>query len=148
MSTRYLNLTGEDVCPYCEPGQAGPSGLVHVSTTPKGMVEYGPCPHCEAGERVERRRWRRGYWQGRPADLARPKPFTDVNRLPNSKKGEFIDIPPGATVELSPRENYLRTLLLTARYEGEKVDPAVGIDIGSGERRRLLVEHELAKVGS
>jgi hypothetical protein len=148
MSTRYQNLTGRDVCPYCEPGKSGPTGLVHVATRSKdGMAEYGPCPHCEAGERVESKLWRNGYWQGRPPDVAKGKAVSARARIPFSRRDVFVDFTPGEVVELSQGENYLRARLLMLRYSGRKdIDPAVGIDIGSGERRRALVERELAKV--
>jgi hypothetical protein len=164
---RTKNLTGTEFCAYCEQGADGSGpvethtwvdrhgnrqkarigpGLVIVSyrTAPTGyqIPEYGPCPHCEAGAAAEDKNWPRGYWQGRPADLPRPRQTIEYTR---GHADEFVDLPPGATVELSPRENHMRTQLLTLRYNGVIVDPAIGIDIRSGERRRQLVERELAK---
>ena len=166
---RTRNVTAEEVCEYCEGNHGNASGPVewHYRTDKNGVTtrarvgpglvlvsfrrapsgyatpEYGPCPHCEAGAAAEAKHWRRGYWQGRTPDLPTPKPLHEYSR---GKGDEFVDLPPGAIVELSPRENQMRTALLTARYDGAKVDPAVGIDIRSGERRRELVERELAKV--
>jgi hypothetical protein len=146
MSVLYRNVSGRDVCPYCEPGKSAPSGLVHVATRDDGMAEYGPCPHCEAGARAEGL-WPGGFWQGRPPDVAKGKTVSARARIPFSKRDEFVDFAPGEVVELSQGENYLRARLLMLRHSGRKdIDPAIGIDIGSGERRRALVERELVKV--
>jgi hypothetical protein len=62
------NVSGNEHCGYC----CGSEGFVFVGWSKVGTDEMGPCPYCEAGERAEwgsdgRRRWRNGYWQGRPA---------------------------------------------------------------------------------
>lgn len=137
MSTRYQNLSGSDTCPYCEPGRSASSGLVHVTTRADGMREMGPCPHCEAGYRAESRTWPLGYWQGKPADLERPRPPI---HLPRPRPEPYVNLLPGRESELSQSENAARSALLLRRFSGEDVDPCVGIDVLDGEARWSLVE--------
>lgn len=125
---RIQNVTGTEECRHCEPGRHGPTGLMLVAAK-KGADDYGPCPHCEAGERAELiarhgyPRWMDGYWQGRPT----PRPASRSTDLPQY-------------------ENLARINLLMARYAGHAVDPTVGLDFPDASRRMEFVNRELAKV--
>ena len=125
-----------------------------VSTTPKEpSIEYGRLPALRGGRAAwSGGSWRRcGYWQGSTADLrdSRSRSRTST-RLPSSKGGRVRSTSRPRRPASSRRRarTTMRTRLPMARYSGCEVDPAVGIDIGSGERRRLLVERESAKVGA
>lgn len=74
MSERVANLSGKDVCPYCED-----HGFVEVKTDPWPGADgtaQAPCPHCEKGFRAEfSGAWGRdGYWQGRDHSFVKPAP--------------------------------------------------------------------------
>ncbi len=135
MDDRTLNLTGKQFCRNCEDGFA----IVSYRTFGKNrMPEYGPCPHCELGARLEfptgvkgpkgepgaRPSWGRdGYWQGRRHDVEPPPP--DGKLLPRE-------------------ENLLRLKLLNRRLAGENVDPCVGLDMRDPARRIEMLKRALA----
>ncbi len=133
---RTLNLTGKQFCTRCEDGFAI-TGTRQFGDRP--MIEYGPCPYCELGARLEfptgtkgpkgepgaKPSWGRdGYWQGRRPDTADPP-----------KDGTLL-----------PREeNLLRLQLLNRRLSGDKtVDPCVGLDHRDPARRIEMVKRALA----
>jgi hypothetical protein len=47
-------------------------GWVLTYLRPGGFEEYGPCPDCETGKKMEGLVYPRGYWQGRDASHVRP----------------------------------------------------------------------------
>lgn len=129
MSGLVANVTGRAVCEWCE------DGLAHVASRPtdgSGFPEYGPCPRCEAGARLEfpdggktRPVWPDGFWQGRDETVIRPT-MQHGKTLPHA-------------------ENTLRLRLLTRRLDGEQVDPCVGVDFTDPKRRMDLLRQEVGR---
>ena len=127
---RVENLTGRDICRMCD------DGLALVARRPQGggtADEFGPCPHCEAGERLEfhgpgSKLWptwgRDGFWRGREPAVFAPEP--EGQALPRA-------------------ENALRMRLLMRRMGGAEVDPLVGVDVRDPARRLAILERAAAK---
>lgn len=126
---RIENHSGRETCRMCD------RGLAVVGTFRYGghdRPEYGPCPFCELGERLEfpreQRLWptwgKDGFWRGREPEVVPPKP--DGPALPKP-------------------ENALRMRLLLRCYGGEPVDPLVGIDIADPALRMALLERAVAR---
>ncbi len=151
MSDRFANVTGHATCPHCIDGLAlvqtrpatasivRPHGRLERREASGDYEEYGPCPWCELGFKVEfpvekqDRTWKLGYWQGRP--------------------GVVVDPPPVDPPALSGAENLLRTRLLERRYEmvasGVQEglpDPCIGLDKPMGDADRLALLREYARV--
>ncbi len=135
---RTANLTGRQHCDWCDQGLA----LAAIRPTPigDGAPEYGPCPWCELGARLEfptgkpgpkgergaRPSWGLdGYWQGRPPVVERA-PDHSQRLLPAA-------------------ENLARMRLLMRRYAGEKVDPLVGLEFGEPARRMEALAAEATR---
>lgn len=128
--TRLTNFTGSETCHACR------NGLAQTGWRTQGtgqVPEYGPCPFCELGDRMEfpkeGKSWKTwgidGYWRGREP---------------------VVVVPPRSAWTLSMRENALRMRLLTARGNGADVDPCVGVDLRDDAKRLRLVEAAVAKL--
>jgi hypothetical protein len=146
MSDRFANVTGHAVCPHCVDGLAlvqtrpatasivRPHGRLERREAQGSYEEYGPCPWCELGFKVEypeekhARAWPLGYWQGRPPVV--------------------VDPPPANPEPLSVAENALRLKLLERRYEmvaqgvSEGLpDVGIGLELAAADRVVLLREY-------
>jgi hypothetical protein len=86
-------------CRYCVDGLALVGTHTYLGSE---YEEYGPCPHCPAGKKLEfgeagARRWgEEGYWCGRPSEL----------------------VPLPSTAPLPPQENAKRAKELMAKLTG------------------------------